>query len=333
MQTSIALVLLTFILTSCSTLKRPQFYTESQYWRKYNDFLPKELQYNETNLPTETYWTWKDYKIHLDQMKNDSSPVKVIILHGAGGNGRVIGLFGNFLNKIGYEYIAPDLIGYGLSQNLTNRNIKYEEWVNCLSDLVDSEYEKDKKPIVLFGLSVGGMLAYQVASKNSKVKGIIVTTLADPRLKKVRDDLSKNLFLSRVGLPLGKLTSPISDHIKLPIKWLCKMDRITNDKAFSKVFSGDPYAGGSKVKLRFLRTYMDFKPAKEPENFDSCNVLFLQPEKDTWTTLETSKPFYDRIKATKKLVMLENCGHAPYQENGLTTIKSEIQIFLTEIAK
>ena len=78
---------------------------------------------------------------------------------------------------------------------------------------------------------------------------------------------------------------------------------------------------------------MEFKPAKEPEDFDSCNVLFLQPEKDTWTTLETSKPFYDRIKATKKLVMLENCGHAPYQEGGLTTMKLEIHIFLTEIAK
>lgn len=312
-------------------MKRPEFYTESEYWRKYNNFLPTDLQYKNTKLPTETYWTWKDYNIHIDQMKNDTSPVKVIILHGAGGNGRVIGLLGNFLNDIGFEYIAPDLIGYGLTQNPTNKNIKYEEWVNCVSDLVDSEYTKDGKPIILFGLSVGGMLAYQVASKNPKVKGIIVTTLADPRQKKVRDDLSKNLFLSRVGLPFSKLTSPISDHFRLPIKWLCKMDRITNDKEFSKVFSNDPYAGGSKVKLRFIRTYMNFKPAKEPENFDSCNVLYLQPEKDTWTTLETSKPFFDRIKAKKKLVILENCGHAPYQENGLTTMKTEIQNFLNEI--
>jgi alpha-beta hydrolase superfamily lysophospholipase len=313
------------------TLKRPEFYTESTYWKKYNDFLPPDLQYKDAKLPLETYWVWKDYKIHLDQMKIDSSPVKVIILHGAGGNGRVIGLFGNFLNSIGFEYVAPDLIGYGLTQNSKNRNIKYEEWVNCVSDLVDSEYQKDGKPIVLFGLSVGGMLAYQVASKNTNVKGIIVTTLADPRQKTVRDDLSKNLFLSRFGLPFSKLTSPISDHIKLPIKWLCKMDRITNDKEFSKVFSNDPYAGGSKVKLRFIRTFMNFKPEKEPEEFDNCDLLFLQPEKDTWTTLETSRPFYEKIKAKKKLVILENCGHAPYQENGLATMKTEIQNYLNEI--
>lgn len=324
------IILLTF-LYSCSTVKRPEFYTQTEYWKKYNNFLPNDLQYKETKLPFETYWKWKDYSIHIDKMIADSSPVKIIILHGAGGNGRVIGLFGNYLNELGYEYLAPDLIGYGLTKNPKKTNIEYSEWVDCVSDLVDAEFQKDRKPIVLFGLSVGGMLAYQVASKNPKVKGIIVTTLADPRQKNVRDDLSKNKFLSRVGLPLGNFTKPISDHLSLPIKWLCKMDRITNDKDFSKVFSQDKLAGGSKIQLRFLRTYMTYKPYREPELFDSCKVLFLQPEKDTWTTLETSKPFFDRIKGDKKLVILENCGHAPYQESGLTTMKTEIENFLTEL--
>ena len=314
-------------------MKRPEFYTQTTYWKKYNKFLPKELQYKDSNLPVETYWKWKDYDIHIDKIRADNSPVKVIILHGAGGNGRVIGLFGNYLNELGYEYLAPDLIGYGLTKNTKKINIKYEEWVNCVSDLVDEEFKKDQKPIVLFGLSVGGMLAYQVASKNSKVKGIIVTTLADPRQQNVRDDLSKNKFLSRVGLPLGKLTKPISDHLSLPIKWLCKMNRITNDKEFSKVFSKDKLAGGSNIKLRFLRTYMDFVPAKEPEQFESCKVLFLQPEKDTWTPLETSKPFYDRIKSNKRIILLENCGHAPYEENGLSTMKNEILLFLRTLEK
>lgn len=312
-------------------MKRPEFYTQTEYWKKYHDFLPKELQYKETKLPAEIYWQWKDYSIHIDKMTAEGSPVKVIILHGAGGNGRIIGFFGNYLNEFGFEYVAPDLIGYGLTKNPTNRNIEYGEWVNCVSDLVDEEYQKNKKPIILFGLSIGGMLAYQVASKNSKVKGIIVTTLADPREPQVRDDLSKNKFLSRVGLPILNYTQPVSDHLNLPIKWLCKMNRITNDEYFSKVFSKDKLAGGSKVKLRFLRTFMIYKPEKEPEQFDSCKVLFLQPEKDTWTTLETSKPFFDRIKSDKKMVILENCGHAPYQENGLTTMKTEVQNFLNEL--
>ena len=312
-------------------IKTPNFYTEINYWKKYNDFLPLDIQYQDNKLPIETYWKWKDYGIHIDRMKNENSSIKIIIIHGAGGNGRIIGPFGNFLSTIGYEYLAPDLIGYGLTKNLRNRNIDYEEWVDCVSDLIDEEIKNDNKPIVLFGLSLGGMLAYQVACRNSKVKGIIVTTLADPRKGNVRDDLSKNLFLSRIGLPFANMTHLFSDHIKLPIKWLSKMDRITNDKEFSKVFANDLLAGGSKVKLRFLRTFINYNPAKEPEQFDNCKVLYLQPELDTWTSLETSKPFYDRIKGEKKLVILENCGHAPYEEPGLTILKEEIENFLNEL--
>lgn len=207
-------------------MKRPEFYTQTEYWKKYNAFLPNHLQYKDTNLPIETYWKWNDFTIHIDKMNANNSPAKVIILHGAGANGRVVGLFGNYLNELGYEYLAPDLIGYGLTKNPSKANINYAEWVSCVSDLVDEEYRRDKKPIVLFGLSVGGMLAYQVASKNSNVKGIIVTTLADPRQKSVRDDLSRNKFLSRVGVPFLQFTKPISDHVSLPLiisgfaKWI-----------------------------------------------------------------------------------------------------------------
>ena len=307
-----------------------KYYSQLSYWKKYNTFLPEDLQYKEDKLPTEEYWQWKDFNIHLDRMRNPKSPIKVIVLHGAGGNGRVIGLFGNFLHDQGYEYIAPDLIGYGLTQNLKNKNIDYSVWVDCVSDLIDEEILKDNRPIVLFGLSMGGMLAYQVAAKNKNVKALMVTTLADPRAQNVRDDLARNLFLSRVGLPAMNVFKLFLDLFKLPIKWLCKMERITNDIAFSKIFSNDQLAGGSKIKLRFLRTYMNFIPAIEPENFIASPLLFLQPQKDTWTTFETSKSFYEKLNCPKKVVFLENCGHAPYEEPGLSTMKIEIIKFLRQ---
>lgn len=310
-------------------MKKLEYYWQLSYWKKYHDFLPPELQYDLNNIPKEEYWRWNDMDIHLDRMENPASPVKVIILHGAGGNGRIVGLFGNFLYQQGFEYLAPDLIGYGLSQNLKNKNIEYKTWVSCVSDLVDAELSKDNRPVILFGLSVGGMLAYQVAAVNKNVKKIIVTTLADPRSGTVRDDLSRNLLLSRIGFPFMKAFQKLTDPVKVPIKWLCKMDRITNDPGFSSIFSNDELAGGSRVELRFIRTYMDYHPELEPENFSHCSVLYLHPEKDTWTTLETSKSFYDRLKCPKRFVILENCGHAPYEEPGLTDMKSEILNYIS----
>ena len=38
---------------------------------------------------------------------------------------------------------------------------------------------------------------------------------------------------------------------------------------------------------------------------------------DLWTTIEASRPFFDRIKGPKNLVMLENCGHLAIEEPGL----------------
>lgn len=308
-----------------------KYYSETEYWKNYQIFLPKDLRYSENTLPVEEFWPWGNFQIHLDRMENPDSPIKIIILHGAGGNGRIVGLFGNFLYQQGFEYVAPDLIGYGLTQNSTDENIEYDRWVHLVSDLVDHELQKDNRPILLFGLSMGGMLAYQVAAKNGNVNGLIATTLADPRSTSVRDELAKNKLLSRLGLPIANAFPWLVDAIKIPINWLCKMDRITNDKEFSKIFAQDRSAGGSMIKLRFLRTFMTYTPVTEPENFTSCPVLFMQPEKDTWTTLAISKPFYDRLNSPKKWVLLGNCGHAPYEEPGLSQMKTEILAFLNEI--
>lgn len=319
------------MIFSCKPASRSDFYAQTSYWKKYQPFLPSNFWYAENQMPEETFWTWKDFSIHIDRMRNQKAPVKIIILHGAGGNGRIVGLLGNFLHGLGYEYLAPDLIGYGLTKNPTRKNISYSVWVDCIADLISAEQENDNRPIVLFGLSMGGMLAYQAAAKNPSVKGIIVTTLADPRSINVRDDLTGSKWLSRIAMPIGKMTATVSDHFRIPIRWVSSMEKITNDPAFSQLFARDILAGGSNISLRFLRTFATYTPALEPENFSQTKVLYLQPEKDTWTTLATSKPFFDRINSEKKLIILENCGHAPYEEPGVSTMKNAIQHFLSQI--
>ena len=41
---------------------------------------------------------------------------KLILLHGGGGNGRLLSPIGVFFQKLGYECIAPDLPGFGLTK-------------------------------------------------------------------------------------------------------------------------------------------------------------------------------------------------------------------------
>ncbi|MFC7686329.1 hypothetical protein [Ureibacillus sp. GCM10028918] len=75
-----------------SIYKHPTYNETEVYWKKYQRFFPDELRINENNLPTEEWWDWNECQIHLDRMPVPDSKVKVILIHGAGGNGRLLAL-------------------------------------------------------------------------------------------------------------------------------------------------------------------------------------------------------------------------------------------------
>ena len=58
----------------------------------------------------------------------------------------------------GYETVCPDLPGYGLTRVASSRMVD-PLWVYCVSALIEAELARDGRPIVLFGVSLGGLLA------------------------------------------------------------------------------------------------------------------------------------------------------------------------------
>ena len=231
----------------------------------------------------------------------------------------------------GVTTVAPDLPGYGLSQ-IDPASFTHEAWVDCAVDLLHHELEHGGgRPAVLFGLSLGGYLAYQVAARSRRAAGLIATTLADPRLPIVRDAFAKNRFLSRVGVPLMRWLGPL-ERVRVPIRWLSKMDQIANDPALAAVVCRDPLGGGNRTPLGFLRSLFTMVPDVEPEAFDLCPVLLAHPGDDRWTPLAASQPFFDRIKGPKELVVLDRCGHVPIEEPGLGQLERAVQSFLAQVA-
>ena len=147
------------MIFSCKPLTRPDYYSQTNYWKKYQSFLPANLWYSDSQLPAETYWNWRDFSIHIDRMPNENAAVKIIILHGAGGNGRIVGLLGNFIHALGYEYLAPDLIGYGLTKNAKEKNISYAVLGFKVKDECYQMKAISRSTDVLCGLRMGGLWA------------------------------------------------------------------------------------------------------------------------------------------------------------------------------
>jgi alpha-beta hydrolase superfamily lysophospholipase len=252
----------------------------------------------------------------------------VIVLHGAGAYGRVMAPAAVLAQRYGYETVAPDLPGYGLTR-VPRRRMTYGLWIDCVCDLIDAELARDARPVALFGVSLGGLLAYQAAARSrGKLAGLIATTLADPREPAVRRDFARHPLLGTAGLWLLDKLAPLTDGLPLPMAYMAKMHRISNRPALSALASRDRLGGGSWVPARFLRTLMTTAPEREPEAFDDCPVLLAHPGEDRMTDIAVSRRFFDRLAAPKKLVVLDGASHMPTEHPGVDQLEAEVLAFL-----
>jgi alpha-beta hydrolase superfamily lysophospholipase len=311
---------------------RKKSYKKYNSWKKFQPFFPERSRITDEFFPTEEYWRWNNMLVHIDRyIPKKKKDLKVILIHGGGANGRMMSPIGIGLLKKGYECIAPDLPGFGLTDY--SRPIGYKVWIDLVVDLIKEESKKDDTPIALMGISLGGMLAYQVACLSTKVKGLMVTTLADTTKLDIQRVLARNDFAAIAGGKAINLLKKVTDNIKVPIKETTRMERMANNPEFVKLLKKDKVGSGSWVYLKWLRTLQSTSAAIRPEDFNQCPVLFLHPEKDTLLSFEHSKPFFDKLTCNKELVYLTNCGHIPMEEPGVGEMEDAIQHFLRKIRK
>lgn len=312
----------------------PRTYADQPIWRDMQRFLPLAFHWKQDQQPQEEWWSWHGHRIHLDTYRNPQATVKVILFHGVGTNGRQMSMIlGEPLARRGYETIAIDMPEYGMTEVAKGALVRYDDWVRAGSDLIDAELARDSRPIVLYGLSAGGMLAYHVAATNRKVKGIVGMTFLDQRLQQVRDETARNLFMSRVGVPMAAIAAktPLKT-LRMPMHIASKMHALVNNDAALEVWLSDRRSAGNAMTMAFLASYAAYQPALEPEAFDICPILLTQPSADRWTPLHLSEPFLGRIKRVPvKTVMLENAGHYPLEQPGLSQMVEAIDSFYREV--
>ncbi len=305
-------------------------YEELKKWHEIMKLLPKHNQIDPNNKPKEVMWNWKDNSIHIDYYKNPEAKIKLITLHGVGGNGRLLSFIAVPLYKHGIEVISPDLPGFGIT-DIPRKRISYAMWIDLINDLINYELEKDDRPIILFGFSAGGMLAYQVACKNRKVAGLIFTNLLDQRIPQVIKQSAIHPLVATLGKKIMKVFSYIWPTFKLPMKFVANTGKLVNDKEILKLLLSDKHSAGSSVPIELIATLTEAKPEIEPEDFNLCPVLLVHPEKDAWTPIEVSRLFFDKIKCEREITMLKNAGHFPIEQPGLTQLEESSIAFINKI--
>lgn len=296
----------------------------------YLAFLPADLQPEPSLRPVRTWWDRRGHRVHIERVVRPGAPVRILLVHGAGGHAAAMWPFAALAAGQGFEVAVPDLPGYGHTRVLARRSVRYPDWVDCVTDLVRAEHAADPRPLVLLGASMGGMLAYEAAARTGLAAAVVATCLFDPRLPEARSAISRRPWLGRYG---ARMLCPATDNLRVPIRWIANMSAISNNSALSALVASDPLGGGVRVPLGFLRTYLASVPHVEPENFTSCPVWLVHPGADTWTPLSLSERFFERIAAPKKLTVLAGAGHYPIEPPGIHQLTRTLAELRTEIAR
>lgn len=302
-------------------------YENDTIWRQIQEYLPVKNRIDDSNVPKEEWMETGNKQIHIDHyICNDAKGI-VVIYHGVGGNGRLLSFIAVPLHKAGYDVICPDLPLYG--HTVCSGKITYSDWIECGTSIAE-KYRQDDKPLYLFGLSAGGMLAYQISCRMEKINGLMLTCLLDQRISRVTKETASSSMMAVLGKPLLKISHRLIGGIKLPMKMVCNMKAIVNNEALAELLMNDPISSGTKVTLEFLHGMLNPSIEIEANDYKKCPVLLVHPEKDYWTDISLSRLFFDKIQAPKELKLLQGAGHFPIEEKGLKQLEEYCIAFMNE---
>ena len=300
-------------------------YKEDTTWPQYQQFLPQQNRLTEEISPKEYYINIDNANIHIDHYQVSKPKGRVVLFHGVGGNGRLLSFVAIPLWRAGFEIICPDMPLYGYTTY--SKPILYSTWVDYGKKIV-KHFQEDKIPLFLFGLSAGGMLAYQIACESIDIKGIMATCILDQREFEINKKTARAPIIATIGKPIMAATYKFFGGIKIPMSFVANMKAISNNQELTKILMNDLKSSGVNVPLSFVYTLMTPNITVEPENFKDCPFLLVHPEDDHWTDISLSKLFYDRLACPKAITLLKNAGHFPIEAEGLAQMENACIDFL-----
>jgi alpha-beta hydrolase superfamily lysophospholipase len=297
-------------------------------WRRVCNALPERLRIPEPWPVQEDWLTVGRFNVHLDRWSVESPRASVVIVHGVGGNGRMLALYGHMGRSLGYDAVAPDLPGYGLTDVPSKLALTYEDWRAALAAVIQAETVRGL-PVIVFGLSMGGMLGYDATARTQLPKGLFVTCLTGLRDPEVQRGVARWPWLGSIIKPLLTTVPALTDPLPIYMKAVGNMSAVANSGPLVRAITADPLAGGNWMPARFLRTLLMAEPELPPEAFNVCPVTLAHPADDRWTDVSISRPFFDRLgRVPTELVMLEKGGHFPVEHPAHEQLMSAFRRFV-----
>lgn len=252
--------------------------------------------------------------MHIARARRDDAPARMLVIHGAGGHAGALWPLAALVAERGLDVAAVDLPLYGHTTSPEPAGVRYGDWCDLVVDLINAEH--DGRPLILLGASIGGLLAYEAAARSTHVAAVAATCLLDPQDWRARARMTRYGPLGIAGKPLSLLVHGALTRTTIPVSWVANLNKMSRNGALSRLCATDPLGGGARVPLGFLASYMRHRHAP-PEEM-TTPVTLVHPSDDAWTPASVSARFLARIAAPTETVMLDECGHFPIEEPGVS---------------
>lgn len=289
---------------------------------RYARFLPPKFAERITVEPESTWWDWRDLRVHVARARRPESEVRVLALHGAGGHSSLVWPLAALVAHEGVDVAAVDMPLYGRTQVPKRSAVRYPDWIDLLCDFVDAE--DDGRPLIVFGASMGGMLAYETAARTDRVAQVVATCLLDPADPEARAAASRFSWMGGSAPALLRAASTVAGNVSVPIGLLTDAKSMSRNPELSRACLSDPLGAGTRVPIGWLSSFMNFEHFP-PEQFRQSPVLLVHPAADGWTPAALSLRFLDRIAGPTEAVLLENCGHFPIEQPGISQLEDALR--------
>ncbi len=278
-------------------------------------------------------WNWKNHQIawQLEELDNNSE-FAIVLIHGFGACKDHWRFNQKYISSIASCY-ALDLIGFGdsskpysqlLYEQKTSENFSYcfDSWSQQVLDFCK---EIVKKPVLLIGNSIGGVIALNTSKQLSKkCIGIILIDCA----QRTMDDklLYKQSLLMRFLRPVIKtlvrqriLSTNIfkkaanRTFIEKILKVAYPSGNNVDDELINTLFKPTLDLGAPEAFRGFINLFDDYLA---PDLLKKLNnsVYLIWGEKDPWEPVKEAENWFKVFECIKSLDIIPGAGHCPHDE-------------------
>ena len=279
------------------------------------------------------FWNWKNYQIawQVEETINDSG-IAIVLIHGFGACKEHWRFNQKTISSIAPCY-ALDLIGFGESskpnsqisyekKTYQNFNYCFDNWSQLVYDFCN---EIVKKPVLLIGNSIGGVIALNTSKKLSqKALGVILIDCAQRTMDDKR--LAEQSLLMRFLRPVIKtfvrqrlLSSNIFNIAAKP-KFITKILKVAypsgnnvDEELIETLFKPTKSKGASEAFRGFINLFDDYLAPNLLKEMNT-SVHLIWGEKDPWEPVKEAQKWFKTFECIKSLDVISDAGHCPHDE-------------------